>query len=626
MATALLISFSLSIPFFQSAKQQIEQVNLTSAKAQAAAINNQLARYQSLAKQFTSRTEIRKRLEAYLDGQMTLAETQAYSYPRLLEPMKKTHDLDVMIRITKSGEPVVSLNRTDHTLPPLNHLTDISNMDFINMPDSQTVWVAAEAAIVNSEHTVIGQDILLFDGRHLQSQLGQTKAFAEPVSLHLVNVSAQQFIAPDPQSQYLLRQALPSQTLHALQPLNLQQPQIREWDQDGIKQVGFYVPLSLTNWGLLVSVPSDTLYQTAYNDLTWAFASVVLMLIITLLITHRAVRPVMQQLYQKTREIESKSLELKLAASVFDHTKEAIVITDAQQRIVRANKGFYSLTGISSEQAKGAYLIDYLADSQLSADLITQFEEAIEKDNAWQGEIWYKKSLSNTARHTSKNAEHDWLNAPSSSRHTHKTLPVFQSISAVRDHNGQLLYYIHICNDISERKAAENRIKYLAHNDGLTGLPNRNALMSLLHDMVNTDKTEESTFTVMFLDLDHFKPVNDRLGHAFGDQLLKAVAERLQHHIRESDVAGLLGGDEFLLIIRHLTHLKDAEKIAKNLTQVIAEPYELDGLTVRIGASIGIAHYPQDAQTVDALIQYADADMYRVKRDRLAAIAEPSAK
>ncbi|MGC9385837.1 MAG: diguanylate cyclase domain-containing protein [Hydrogenovibrio sp.] len=614
LATALLVTLSLTIPFFHSAKQQIEQVYLTSAKAQAAAINNQLARYQSLANQFTSRTEIRKRLEAYLNGRMTFKDTQAYSQPRLLEPMKKIRDLDVMIRMTAQGEALVSLNRSDYDLPPLNRFPQTTGLAFVNTPGTQAVWVESVAPILNTEQTVIGHDILLFDGRHLLSQLGQTDTFEEGVSLRLVNVAAKQIIAPDPQGQFLMRQPLSAKATTVLQPLNLQQPQVQEWTQDATKQVAFYVPLSLHNWGLLVEVPSDILYQTAYNDLAWALISVVLMLFLTLLIVHRAVHPVMLQLYDQTRDIEAKALELKLAASVFDHTQEAIVITDAKQRIVRANKGFQALTGTTPEHAEGTYLMQFVAENRLGANLVKQFETAIQQDSAWQGEVWYTKTLSSPF--DSEAQPHSKATGHQAHQHSPKMVPAFQSTSAVRDPQGKLLYYIHICNDISERKAAENRIKRLAHNDSLTGLPNRNALMSHLYEMIDSDNLEDSTFTVMFLDLDHFKPVNDTLGHAFGDRLLKKVAERLEHNVRESDVAGRLGGDEFLLIIRDLRHLEDAAKIAEKVTHALSEPYEIDGHTVKIGASIGIAHYPQDAESVDALIQYADAAMYKIKRQQ----------
>jgi diguanylate cyclase (GGDEF)-like protein/PAS domain S-box-containing protein len=167
--------------------------------------------------------------------------------------------------------------------------------------------------------------------------------------------------------------------------------------------------------------------------------------------------------------------------------------------------------------------------------------------------------------------------------------------------------------DVSEQKVTQQRIEHLAHYDALINLPNRSLFLDRLNQSIITAKRNQCSIALLFLDLDGFKNVNDELGHHFGDLLLAKVAERLSFGVRESDTLARLGGDEFTLILNAAQEYEDVAVVAEKLIESINEPFYLDGHTVQIGASIGIARYPRDADTKATLIVVADRAMYAAK-------------
>jgi diguanylate cyclase (GGDEF)-like protein/PAS domain S-box-containing protein len=170
--------------------------------------------------------------------------------------------------------------------------------------------------------------------------------------------------------------------------------------------------------------------------------------------------------------------------------------------------------------------------------------------------------------------------------------------------------------DITEQKQAEERIQHVAHHDSLTGLPNRLLFNDRLGQAISLAKRDSRQLALLYLDLDKFKPVNDTLGHTVGDELLQAVAARLQHQVRESDTVARVGGDEFTIILPDIASLEQAETVAKKIVVALAAPFQLgiQKQLVNIGISIGIAVYPRDARDADALIKAADAAMYSAKQ------------
>jgi diguanylate cyclase (GGDEF)-like protein/PAS domain S-box-containing protein len=191
-------------------------------------------------------------------------------------------------------------------------------------------------------------------------------------------------------------------------------------------------------------------------------------------------------------------------------------------------------------------------------------------------------------------------------------------------HQGKVLGLFAVTTDITEHKLTEERIQRVAHHDSLTGLPNRLLFNDRLFHAISLAKRYSRQIALLYLDLDRFKPVNDALGHTAGDELLKDVATRIRHQVRESDTVARVGGDEFTVILPNISRREEPETVAKKIHAALSTPFQLGSQkqNVSIGTSIGIAVYPADAGDADALVKAADAAMYRAKQVRVSS-AEP---
>jgi diguanylate cyclase (GGDEF)-like protein/PAS domain S-box-containing protein len=279
---------------------------------------------------------------------------------------------------------------------------------------------------------------------------------------------------------------------------------------------------------------------------------------------------------------------LKRSAAVFENTKDGAVITDLSSIIVAVNPAFCEITGYKAEEVLGkgtSILRSCRHDNKFYHDL---WNDLINKGH-WQGEIWNRR----------KNGE---------------LYPQFLSISTIHDELGQASNYVGVFTDISQIKQSKERLEHLAHYDPLTHLPNRLLIQSRLKHALEVAQRHGNRIAVLFIDLDHFKTVNDSMGHPIGDELLATVAQRLNNRLREEDSLGRLGGDEFLVVIEQMEKTLDAVELALSLLERIAEPFILsNGQTVFIGASIGISLFPDDAHSVTELIQHSDSAMYLAK-------------
>ncbi len=278
--------------------------------------------------------------------------------------------------------------------------------------------------------------------------------------------------------------------------------------------------------------------------------------------------------------------ELALAASVFEHSKEGILVTDASNRIISVNRSFTEITGYSAGEALGRDP-SMLRSGREDIDFYRKMWKSIATTDSWQGEIWNK-------------------------RKSGEIYPEFLTIICVRDESGAVANHIAIFGDISERKLAEARIQQLAHYDVLTGLPNRALFNDRLEQAIIHAQRNQSKVSLLFLDLDRFKQINDTLGHGAGDQLLQMVAQRLMECIREQDTVSRQGGDEFIAVLPG-TDVIGAEMVAGKMLHAIIQPYVIEGHDLRISSSIGIAVYPDHAQDADSLIKFADVAMYQAK-------------
>ena len=192
------------------------------------------------------------------------------------------------------------------------------------------------------------------------------------------------------------------------------------------------------------------------------------------------------------------------------------------------------------------------------------------------------------------------------------SFPMEITVTELTERDGRTTFVSSI-RDITVKKAQDERIRFLAHNDALTGLPNRASFNDRIEEALTRAERNGSGVALMFIDLDKFKPINDTLGHEAGDLILKTVAERLKAIIRKTDMAARLGGDEFVLILENVAKKEDVTGTADTLLEKIPAPVAFKDTSCSVGASIGISHYPTDAATVPELLAAADKAMYKVK-------------
>lgn len=287
-----------------------------------------------------------------------------------------------------------------------------------------------------------------------------------------------------------------------------------------------------------------------------------------------------------THQRESEE-NLRLADRVFDNSIEAVVITDTQGKILRVNPAFTTVTGYTPEEVLGQSPA-LLKSGRHDPEFYQGMWEHIANQGYWQGEIWNR-------------------------RKDGRIYPEWLSISAVRDTAGRLTHYVAIFTDITERKTHEARIAFLAHHDLLTALPNRALMVERIERRLLRSQRDKSRFALLFLDLDHFKHINDSLGHEVGDHLLKEIAQRLGECLRASDSVGRLGGDEFLILLAELADATDAGAVAEKILERMAPVFELAGHRLASSVSIGIAIFPGDGHDTADLMKNADTAMYHAK-------------
>lgn len=292
-------------------------------------------------------------------------------------------------------------------------------------------------------------------------------------------------------------------------------------------------------------------------------------------------------LQKSVAQVKEGQEQLRLAAQVFINSAEAIVITDADNNIIQVNRAFTHITGYEAEEVYGKNP-RILGSGLQNDEFYEQMWQSLLTTGAWQGEIMDR-------------------------RKSGEIYPKWLSIAVVRNEDGQIGNYIALFTDITERKASFERIQYLAHYDALTNLPNRTLLNDHIEQALLSAKRNKQHVAVLYLDLDGFKLVNDTQGHHAGDLLLQVVAERLKSCVREMDTVSRVGGDEFVVVLTAISQASDAAMIAEKIIAAIGEPFLIEGKEARIGTSIGISLYPDDAHDRAELIKHADSMMYQVK-------------
>ena len=281
--------------------------------------------------------------------------------------------------------------------------------------------------------------------------------------------------------------------------------------------------------------------------------------------------------------------ELQLAAAVFDSSLDSIFITDSQGTILKVNAAAMRVTGYSADELLGRNP-RILQSGRHDRTFYAELWRSVMQTGRWQGEIWNR-------------------------RKSGEVFPELLSISAIRDKHGAISNYISIFIDISVQKEAERRLDYLANHDRLTGLPNRGLFHDRLLVALVQAKRNRQPIAVLFIDLDHFKYINDTFGHAIGDELLRAVAQRMQGSLREADTLSRISGDEFTILLQHFDSREEVGLVAGKILSAMKLPFYIGEHELYISASIGISTYPEDGDHPELLLKNSDTAMYHAKSD-----------
>lgn len=278
---------------------------------------------------------------------------------------------------------------------------------------------------------------------------------------------------------------------------------------------------------------------------------------------------------------------LMLWAKVFEASSEGILIINGQHRILTANRALCRLTGHDLGD-----LVGEPPERLMSDDTTLHFADlwpVLDQRGTWQGEV--------TVRRRNGDSYPAWLVA-----------------SVVRDGPDRISHYIFTSIDVSDRKRSEARIRFLAHHDVLTELPNRSLCIERLGLALQQAQRKGQRVGVLFIDLDRFKNINDSLGHHVGDALLRSVAARMSQAVRPGDTVSRLGGDEFVVVLNNVADGQEIlSLVERRLISLIRQPHDIDGAEIHVSCSVGIAVYPDDAQDIDALMRHADVAMYQSK-------------
>ncbi|MDQ2075992.1 bifunctional diguanylate cyclase/phosphodiesterase [Marinimicrobium sp. ABcell2] len=293
-------------------------------------------------------------------------------------------------------------------------------------------------------------------------------------------------------------------------------------------------------------------------------------------------------LWFRCRVTSAKDSRLDLSAKLFEYGNEGFIVTAPDQRIVMVNKAFTRITGYSEAEALGQTPA-LLSSGRHDAAFYEAMWSELASTGSWQGEVWNR-------------------------RKDGSIYPEWLSISQVCNEEGEVCHYIGIISDISGLKHSQEQVQHLAYYDPLTNLPNRLLLDERAHFALGMSKRSGKSMALVFLDLDHFKQINDSLGHHVGDELLIGFARRLALALRDQDTLARRSGDEFILVLPD-TDANGAAHTAQKLLNLLKAPFQISGYSLSVTCSLGIALYPSDGHTLDELYTSADIAMYRAKQD-----------
>ena len=296
-------------------------------------------------------------------------------------------------------------------------------------------------------------------------------------------------------------------------------------------------------------------------------------------------------IYQDITEQKQNDDNMQLAATIYKSSSEAIMVTDKNNQIMAINPAFTRITGYELADVAGKNPRIFQSGRHNKSFYKKMWQDLL-REGHWQGEIWDRNKCGSIHA--------KWLN-----------------ISIIRYKDGSIYCYVAQFSDITEKKQKDELILTQANYDQLTGLPNRNLFKDRLDKEIKKSHRNGLSLSLLFLDLDHFKAINDTLGHDKGDELLKEVALRLQSCVRETDTVARLGGDEFAIILPDIDNKLRIETIAQHIIKELSKAFNLDDHKIdhHISTSVGIVIYPEDGTDLESLMKHVDQAMYAAKQD-----------
>ena len=278
---------------------------------------------------------------------------------------------------------------------------------------------------------------------------------------------------------------------------------------------------------------------------------------------------------------------LRQAAVVFDCTREGVLVSDHNGVIVHVNPALVKITGYAPEEVLGQRP-NMFKSGHHGPEFYQAVFESLEKTGEWHGEIWNR-------------------------RKSGEIYPQWQTIRAVRDNKDQITHYVAVFSDISAIKNTQSELMRLAHHDPLTDLPNRLLFTDRAEQALAYAQRHKSGCALLMIDLDHFKIINDSMGHNVGDLLLKAVGERLTAVFGKGFTVARLGGDEFAVLVENCTQVAQAAGFAQQVLEVMKGAFIIETHQLFISASVGISLYPNDALNAEQLLRNADSALFKAK-------------
>lgn len=281
--------------------------------------------------------------------------------------------------------------------------------------------------------------------------------------------------------------------------------------------------------------------------------------------------------------------QLKLANTVFENVSEGIFVLNSKLRFITVNSFFTKITGFEFEDVLGKSIFEIKATTDIHREQLREIFRTLRTSRFWQGELVGVRNNS-------------------------ETYPQWLQINAIHDEEKDSFNYVGLFSDLTERRKSEEKLRYFANYDPVTGLANRSLFNDRFHEAINRARRQNKKLALIFFDLDRFKQVNDSYGHKTGDQLLKALADRLAKLMPNADSISRVGSDEFTVVIEGYDESNEIEQYCTQFIDSIKKPFLMDDRELSLGCSIGISEFPKHGKEMQILLNQADTAMYQSKR------------